>query len=62
MAAAEHKELYHRSPPALVEEWFADGKDHYFTAREAVAVGLADAISAPHPAPPGQPRAGGQGR
>lgn len=59
MAAAEHKELYHRSPPELVEEWFTDGKDHYFTAQEAVAVGLADEIVPRTPPTGGNPQPGG---
>ncbi len=34
---------------AVVDAWLQDGKDHYFTADEAVTVGLADRISAALP-------------
>ncbi len=43
--------MFHRSDPALVRNWFADG-DHYFSAQEAVAAGLADEVL-PEPNPQG---------
>jgi Clp protease len=35
---------YDRSPPDLVAGWRRDGLDHWFTAEEALAAGLADQI------------------
>lgn len=46
----ELESMFHRSDPALVDKWFA-GEDYYFTAEEAVAVGLADEVIQPEALP-----------
>ena len=44
-----------RRVPSLVIDRMADGADHFFTADQALAAGLVDAISADHPIWPAPP-------